>query len=92
MKTITLMHISDLHYTHSKSTDSGIVLKVLREDLHRLSDEGKLKPDLIVFTGDLVLQGDVASDFQAAADRFISPLLETFADGQRPLHPNAGKS
>lgn len=77
MKTITLLHLSDLHYTALKCADSGIVLNALMTDLQKLAHEENVRPDLVAFSGDLVLRGDDCSDFEAAINDFISPLLQT---------------
>ena len=49
----TLLHISDFHYSKRRQRDQGIVVDALIKDLKSLCI-GHRKPDLIMFTGDLV--------------------------------------
>ena len=50
---ITILHLSDFHYSKRKSREQGIVVDALIDDLKGLCI-GHRKPDLILFTGDLV--------------------------------------
>ena len=50
---ITILHLSDFHYSQRKSREQGIVVDALLDDLKTLCI-GHRKPDLILFTGDLV--------------------------------------
>ena len=49
----TLLHISDFHFSKRKQREQGIVVDALIADLKTLCI-GHRKPDLIMFTGDLV--------------------------------------
>lgn len=49
----TILHISDFHFTKRKHREQGIVVDALISDLRRLCI-GHRKPDLVIFTGDLV--------------------------------------
>ncbi len=51
---ITILHISDFHYSQRKAREQGIVVDALIDDLKKVCI-GHRKPDLILFTGDLVL-------------------------------------
>lgn len=76
MAKIHILHLSDLHYskTKGKDYDQGQILNALNEDIIALKKEGQ-EIDLIIFSGDLVFSGDDTTDFQAAFDEFIKPLL-----------------
>lgn len=50
---ITILHLSDFHYSRRKAREQGIVVDALLDDLKSLCI-GHRKPDLILFTGDLV--------------------------------------
>jgi hypothetical protein len=49
----TILHISDFHYAKRKRWELGIVVDALISDLQRLCI-GHRKPDVVVFSGDLV--------------------------------------
>jgi predicted MPP superfamily phosphohydrolase len=49
----TVLHISDFHYSHRRQREQTIVVDALVADLSTLCI-GHRKPDLIMFTGDLV--------------------------------------
>ncbi|WP_342112182.1 metallophosphoesterase [Methylobacterium sp. SI9] len=49
----TLLHISDFHFSKRRQREQGIVVDALIKDLKTLCI-GHRKPDLIMFTGDLV--------------------------------------
>lgn len=55
---ITLLHVSDFHFTRRKQRDQKIVVDALLRDL-KTKCVGYRKPDLIMFTGDLVHAGGV---------------------------------
>lgn len=50
---LSILHISDFHFSKRKAREQGIVVDALIKDLKTLCI-GHRKPDLIVFTGDLV--------------------------------------
>ena len=49
----TILHISDFHFSKRKQREQGLIVDALEKDLKTLCI-GHRKPDLIVFTGDLV--------------------------------------
>ena len=77
-KTITWLHLSDLHLCNPKSGwEAEYILEKLQDDLHRLQNEYGLSPDLIFFTGDaafghLEQSGgkSITEQFEAAAGLF----------------------
>ncbi|MEM6453660.1 MAG: NACHT domain-containing protein, partial [Acidobacteriota bacterium] len=54
--TITLLHLSDLHARDNTAWDANRVTRTLIEDLTDLANDG-LRPDLVLFTGDLAWAG-----------------------------------
>ncbi|MBU2341242.1 MAG: metallophosphoesterase [Alphaproteobacteria bacterium] len=66
---ITILHISDFHYAQRKAREQGIVVDALIDDLKKLCI-GHRKPDLILFTGDLVQAAGV-DPHDEAYDFFI---------------------
>ena len=57
---LSILHISDFHFTKKKKRDQEIVVDALVVDLAQLCI-GHRRPDMIVFTGDLVQAGGVDS-------------------------------
>ncbi len=56
-RTITWLHLSDLHFRESTQWEMDIVLNALRRDvLQKLADED-LRPDMIFATGDIAYSG-----------------------------------
>jgi len=51
--TLTVLHISDFHYTKRRARDQKIVIDALVKDLESICI-GHRQPDLVLFTGDLV--------------------------------------
>jgi predicted MPP superfamily phosphohydrolase len=66
---ITILHLSDFHYSQRKSREQGIVVDALIDDLKGLCI-GHRKPDLILFTGDLVQAAGV-DPHEEAYDFFV---------------------
>ena len=66
---ITILHLSDYHYSKRKSREQGIVVDALIDDLKGLCI-GHRKPDLILFTGDLVQAAGVDTH-EEAYDSFV---------------------
>ncbi len=73
LKTITWLHLSDLHFRVGSEYESNIVLDALLKDVSRLSHENSLSPDFIVVTGDIAFSGNPAEYKQAC--RFFDGLL-----------------
>lgn len=72
---LTILHLSDLHYSAEKRSDLQIIIGALLKDIQNLSAEG-INPDIIIFTGDLVHPGSEETLFAEAKKDFIDPLLE----------------
>ncbi|MEM6455109.1 MAG: SUMF1/EgtB/PvdO family nonheme iron enzyme, partial [Acidobacteriota bacterium] len=62
-RTITLLHLSDLHARADTAWDAERVTREFVADLRRLANDDGLRPDLVLFTGDLAWDGTTA-DFE----------------------------
>src|SRR5271157_2289138 len=78
MTLFNLLHMSDIHFSENYRADLKKVGDALLADLKKFIDtETVLKPDAVIFTGDLTYDGK-ATDFQGAWDDFINPVLNIF--------------
>jgi predicted MPP superfamily phosphohydrolase len=57
---LTILHISDFHFSKRKQREQGIVVDALVADLRTLCI-GHRKPDLVIFSGDLVQAAGIDS-------------------------------
>lgn len=72
---ISILHLSDIHFSSAGKNDSADVFDALLSDVGVLTDSGS-KPDLILISGDLVDRGDDEHDHLYLFDTLLSPLLE----------------
>ncbi|MES2202369.1 MAG: metallophosphoesterase [candidate division FCPU426 bacterium] len=72
---INILHISDLHLREENLSKIKIITKKLFEDLRELKLKRAIKPDIVIFSGDMVWAGDQKKSFQIAKGEFIDPLL-----------------
>jgi|SRR5271166_1213148 len=72
---INLLHIRDLHYRKRTFSDQGIILDALKKDLDVICDS-LLKPDIVLFTGDLVQAADDDDTYLHLYDDVVSPLTK----------------
>jgi predicted MPP superfamily phosphohydrolase len=75
MQSITILHLSDLHWSTAKSTDMKIVIDALCRDIATIARDAERRPDLVLFSGDLVLAGEDFAEFGVAKVNFIDPVL-----------------
>jgi 3',5'-cyclic AMP phosphodiesterase CpdA len=68
----SILHISDFHFTRRRLKDQELVVQKLCEDIGNLC-VGHRRPDLVVFTGDLVLAGGT-DDHNEGYDYLISKI------------------
>lgn len=54
---INVLHLSDLHYSRRDGHNINVVLDALLKDLASAKN-GSLKPDFVIFSGDLVQAAD----------------------------------
>ncbi|HEX3529407.1 MAG TPA: metallophosphoesterase [Thermoanaerobaculia bacterium] len=84
-RSITWLHLSDLHCCPSKTGyDADQVLSSLRDDLRKLHERHGLRPDLVFFTGDAAYGrigkgGDLESQLEEAA-LFFQEVLGVYPD------------
>jgi predicted MPP superfamily phosphohydrolase len=76
MTKVTILHVSDLHWSGAQETDTKLVVEALFADLRLLRDKG-IAPDIVVFSGDLAQSGESKEQLLAGFNQFLSPLLET---------------
>jgi 3',5'-cyclic AMP phosphodiesterase CpdA len=74
MGTITWLHLSDLPFRASQSYDQNIVLKALIQDIRARVHDDHLRPDFLVFSGDLAFAG-LAEEYALAA-QFLDGVLD----------------
>jgi predicted MPP superfamily phosphohydrolase/energy-coupling factor transporter ATP-binding protein EcfA2 len=74
---ITILHLSDLHYSESKKKDIDIVIEALLQDVNNLKTSKNLNIDFIIFSGDFVQAGSSYNDFELAENKIIIPLLKS---------------
>lgn len=72
--TINILHLTDLHYSKRDEHNQRIIANALMKDLEKLSD-GVLKPDLLVFSGDLVNRADEPDVYGQFFDNVLHPLM-----------------
>ena len=72
---INVLHISDLHYDANRSYDQDRVLQAFLNDLEKISNT-EMKPDIAVFSGDLVNNGDCFRSYSGVLDNVIMPIME----------------
>ncbi|MBF0591747.1 MAG: metallophosphoesterase [Nitrospirae bacterium] len=76
MPEVTVLHLSDLHMGKAHLKAIEIILSALYYDLINLRDIESVKPDMVVFTGDLVNSGSNVDEFNLAESKFINPLMQ----------------
>ncbi len=86
---INILHLTDFHYSKRKEHDQRIVIDALLADIAKLSD-GTLKPDLIVFSGDLVDNADEESIYDLFFDSLLEPLSKVARCGESRIVISAG--
>ncbi len=74
MRTLTFLHVSDLHFEPTNEFDRAIVIEALLRDLRDRRAEGA-QFDAVVFSGDLVQSGDSFVGFEKVVSAFVDPLL-----------------
>lgn len=80
---LSLLHVSDFHSSKRKSRDQEIVVDALVHDLEGLCI-GHRRPDLILFTGDLVHAAGVDSHLNAY-DAFLTKIAAATGCGEERI-------
>src|SRR4051812_30033165 len=78
MARLSILHLSDLHFVGLKSPDQKIVLEALLKDFRSEFQAARIRPDLVVFSGDLVQAGASLELFAEARREFIEPMAAAF--------------
>lgn len=73
--TVNILHISDFHFSKSSAHDQKVVIDAMLHDINQLSS-AELKPDFVVFSGDLVNNADEERVYDFAFDGLIEPVLK----------------
>lgn len=72
-QTLTWIHLSDLHMEANDLFNRKVVLASLWQDIGAFIEKG-IKPDFIVFSGDVTYHG-TAREYELAIKEFFDPLL-----------------
>lgn len=75
MPKIRILHFSDIHWHPKHEEEVQTVTNAMIADLKSLEQAGPLNFDFAIFTGDLVLAGEVSEHFQSAWEKAIIPVL-----------------
>jgi Calcineurin-like phosphoesterase len=73
-KVLNLLTLSDLHISSETLTDQQMVIEKLCDDLRVLGDSD-IKPDFVLFAGDLVNDPDESDVYITFLDKFLLPIL-----------------
>ena len=84
LASVTLLHLSDLHFHEDRVDDILVIFDAFWKDLESYSEETGLSPDLICFTGDMAHSGR-PEQFELAAEHLFEPLLRRFGLGRDRL-------
>lgn len=71
---ITILHVSDFHYSARKLRDQKMVVDALLADI-KTQCVGRRRPDIILFSGDLT-NGPPVDTHDAAYDLLLDPILK----------------
>lgn len=74
MSKLTIVHISDAHWSDSKQDSENGIVEALLADLSELS-ERRIIPDAVIFSGDLVQAGEQSDVFARATVAVFDPIL-----------------
>lgn len=75
MAKLTIMHISDAHWSVSNSHEERVLTDRLIDDLGVMKARG-VEPDIIIFSGDLVQAGQDSGSFEGAYKALLAPILK----------------
>jgi predicted MPP superfamily phosphohydrolase len=84
MSAVTILHLSDLHYSIGQSTNISIIKEALISDLTKLGKDSVV-PDIAIFSGDLVFAGENNEAFTSVNSNFLNPVLEALKLGNDKL-------
>ncbi|NJM10041.1 MAG: hypothetical protein HC883_03905 [Bdellovibrionaceae bacterium] len=73
-RTVSLLHVSDLHFSRRTIDDSKVVIASFLQSVQSRQSMGE-NPDIIVFSGDLANDADETEIYQLLFDEVIAPLV-----------------
>jgi predicted MPP superfamily phosphohydrolase len=76
MTKLTVLHLSDFHYSEEKWADSKLIVAGLCADIKQQIAEGVRAPDICVFSGDLFQAGGPEMPIESFKERVLSPLMD----------------
>jgi predicted MPP superfamily phosphohydrolase len=71
-----ILHLSDLHWDEETADDQKLVIKKFEADLKTIVEDKNI--DLVVFSGDLVAKGQLATGFLRAKRELFEPMQILF--------------
>ena len=74
MSKVSILHLSDAHWSSKSGHYQRQIIDALLVDLQVLKSTRDLVPNCIVFSGDLVLAGENQADFELAYDAVLEPI------------------
>lgn len=80
MDKLCILHLSDLHYDKAHEHNLSIIRNALFNDLKTLREQEQIKPNCVIFSGDLIFNGndgysDTKNFYIDVKSFFIDPLL-----------------
>jgi 3',5'-cyclic AMP phosphodiesterase CpdA len=87
-RTLTWLHLSDLHFRRAERYNERIVLRALLHDVGARVEQDGLGPDFIIVSGDIAFGGKPAE--YALAEAFFDELLAVTGLGKDRLFPVPG--
>jgi predicted MPP superfamily phosphohydrolase len=73
---LSILHLSDIHLSDEKLKDFSIIRTALVDRIQKIKAARGADPDVVIFSGDLVLRGQDRQDFELAKVEFIDPILK----------------
>lgn len=76
MARLTILHLSDLHIEAKNLFEVDEIVAALVIDIKQRMIDENLRPDLVLFTGDLVNSGEIEENFDLAEEHLIKQVLQ----------------
>lgn len=74
MPNLTVLHLSDAHWSEAKDEAEKVMVDRLIDDLETMKGRS-VCPDIIIFSGDLVQAGEDSQSFESASKVLLEPVL-----------------
>lgn len=75
MSKLTVLHLSDAHWSEAKDHSERVLIDRLLDDLRVMKARGVV-PDIVIFSGDLVQAGEDKHVFPRAYEALLKPICE----------------